>query len=246
MTNFSRLFIGVRFSAWKHLSAFSWLLYPHRKVVVKGRCEREKTDKEESPVLFPAYPPPTQRKLQHQSCSGKLWNKGSSPVMGYVALTSPEPLRHCTACLWVRPHILTPFTCRSRSPEKKTNIKSHGFWGYRKDSPGRPLFSAPLCNLNEGQETELWGALLGPEGQHCSEHLHTPVTEKSSNIGSQSDWAIPVPPHPFSCFAVKLFLKVFSSHYGVISSSRTFFFFFKKGQGDVFDARDIGILGELK
>lgn len=82
----------MKFSAWKCLSAFSWLLYPHRKAVVEGRYEREEIDKEENPILFPAYPSLSQRKLQHQSCSGKLWKEGKLPSYGLWCTHLPRAL----------------------------------------------------------------------------------------------------------------------------------------------------------
>lgn len=134
---------------------------PHRKVLLKRRCERKKitkeTKKKVSFCLLPTLPPPLRGKRSFGCGPGKLpWNK---------ALTCPEPLRHCTACLWVRPHRLTPSTCKSRSPGRGTDVMSPSSWGCRKDSSGRPLPSAPPRNLKEGQGAKLGGVPPRPEDQ---------------------------------------------------------------------------------
>ena len=77
---------------------------------------KKKADRKESLVCFlptPLTPRGNCNFRCYQEISGGM---GSSPVSSNVALTCPEPLRHCTACLWVRPHRLIPSTCKSRSP----------------------------------------------------------------------------------------------------------------------------------
>lgn len=63
-------------------------------------------------------------------------------ALGRGMLTCPGPLRHCTACLWVRPQRLTPSTWRSLSPGEGAKLLHSGAPAKPRPTPARSLRSA--------------------------------------------------------------------------------------------------------
>lgn len=187
------------------LSASSHVQQPHRKVLVKGRREREENQEKSCfvshlPPLLPA----------RGNCSSEVVGKSleGRAAPGNGALTCPEPLRRCTACLWVRPHRLTPSTCKSRSPGRGTDVMFPGSWAAGRTLSGGPC-PAPLhAAPRRGRKQSCQEPCLGLRARASGNPFTCQLSRSPSIPGSQSGRASSVQPHPFSCLPVKPFFQV--------------------------------------
>lgn len=88
-------------------------------MLLKGRCERRKANRNESLICF-AYLSRTQRQLQLPMLPGNLWRDGKSLSNQQCCTHLSRALEALHSLLQqpgrVRPHRLTPSTCKSRSP----------------------------------------------------------------------------------------------------------------------------------